>query len=92
LCCRSPARRWSPTLEQALYFNEDGLLACRDYDVEISGGVAAAHYVFGYDEVAGTKLPTKRRVFPRKPDGRSAGEPLVVSIDLSEITFTGNRA
>jgi hypothetical protein len=32
-------------------------------------------------------LPTKHRIFPRAPDGRSLPEPLVVSIDLSEIAF-----
>jgi hypothetical protein len=40
------------------------------------------------DEVAGIRLPTKHRIFPRTPDGQSLAEPLVVSIDLSEIAFT----
>ena len=75
--------------EQTLYFNDDGLLARHDYDVEImGGGNPGAHYVFDYDEVAGIRLPTKRRVFTRNPDGQSLAEPLIVSIDLSEIAFT----
>ena len=74
--------------EQTLYFGADGLLARHDYDVEISGGTSAAHYVSDYDEVAGIKLPTKHRIFPRTPDGQSLAEPLFVSIDLSEIAFT----
>jgi hypothetical protein len=74
--------------EQTLYFNDDCPLARHDYDVEISGGTSAAHYVSDYEEVAGIRLPTKHRIFPRAPDGRSLAEPLVVSIDLSEITFT----
>ena len=74
--------------EQTLYFDDDGLLARHDYDVEISGGTSAAHYVSDYDEVDGIKLPTKHRLFPRTPDGRSLAEPLIVSIDLSEIAFT----
>jgi hypothetical protein len=73
--------------EQTLYFNDDGLLARHDYDVEISGGTSAAHYVSDYDEVAGIRLPTKHRIFPRTPDGQSLPEPLIVSIDLSEIAF-----
>jgi hypothetical protein len=72
--------------EQTLYFDDDGLLA-RHYDVEISGGTSAAHYVSDYDEVAGIKLPTKHRIFPRTRDGQSLDEPLIVSIDLSEIAF-----
>ena len=73
--------------EQTLYFNDDGLLARHDYDVEISGA-SAAHYVSDYDEVAGIRLPTRHRIFPRNPDGKSLPEPLIVSIDLSEIAFT----
>ena len=55
---------------------------------QISGGTSAAHYVSDYDEVAGIRLPAKHRIFPRIPDGQSLAEPLVVSIDLSEIAFT----
>jgi hypothetical protein len=78
----------SHSTEQILYFNTDGRLVRHDYDVEISGGTSAAHYVSDYDEVAGISLPTKHRIFPRNPDGQSLAEPLVVSIDLSEIAFT----
>ncbi|MEA2219350.1 MAG: hypothetical protein QOJ35_1976 [Solirubrobacteraceae bacterium] len=74
--------------EQTLYFDGDGLLTRHDYDVEISGGTRAAHYVSDYDDVAGIRLPTKHRIFPRSPDGRSLAEPLVVSIDVGEIAFT----
>ena len=74
--------------EQTLYFDDDGLLARHDYDVEISGGTPAAHYVSDYADVAGIRLPTKHRIFPRGPDGQSLAEPLVVSIDVSEIAFT----
>jgi hypothetical protein len=64
--------------EQTLYFDNDGLLARHDYDVEISGGTSAAHYVSGYDDVEGIKLPTKHRIFPRNPDGQSLDELLIV--------------
>lgn len=59
-----------------------------DYDVEITGGTNAAHYASDYREVEGIKLPTKLRIFPRTPDGQSLEEPLIVSIDLSEIAFS----
>lgn len=74
--------------EQTLYFNDDGLLARHDYDVEINAGNKAAQYVSDYEEVAGIKLPTEHRIFPRDDDGQSLPEPLFVSIDLSEIAFT----
>jgi hypothetical protein len=74
--------------EQTLYFDDAGRLARHDYDVEIAGGTSAAHYASDYEDVAGIRLPTKHRIYPRTPDGQSLSEPLVVSIDLSEIAFT----
>jgi hypothetical protein len=74
--------------EQTLYFNDQGLLARHDYDVEITGGTTAARYVSDYADVAGIRLPTSHRIFPRTPDGQSLAEPLIVSIDLREITFS----
>jgi hypothetical protein len=74
--------------EQTLYFGDDGLLARHDYDVEITGGTTAAHYISDYEEVAGIQIPTRHRIFPRTPDGQSLDEPLIVSIDVSEIVLT----
>ena len=90
---RRPRVTWPSYLathstEQTLYVTTDGLLARHDYDVEISGGSAAAHYLSDYVDVAGIRVPTRHRIFPRTPDGQSLVEPLIVSIDLSEITFT----
>jgi len=87
-CRQSRRARSDDSTEQTLYFDDDGLLARHDYDVEISGGTSAAHYVSEYAEVAGIRLPTRHRIFPRTPDSQSLAEPLVVSIDLSEIAFT----
>ena len=78
--------------EQTLYFDDDGLLARHDYDVEIIGGTSAAHYLADYREVAGIMVPTTHRIFPRSPDGTALAEPLVVSIDVSEIAFTETSA
>jgi hypothetical protein len=74
--------------EQTLYFGQDGLIRRHDYDVEISGGSEGAHYISDYVEVAGVMVPTKHRIFPRAPDNQALDEPLLVSIDLSEIAFT----
>jgi hypothetical protein len=73
---------------QTLYFGSDGLIRRHDYDVEIQGGTGGAHFMSGYTEVAGIKVPTSHRIFPRQPDGQALSEPLLVSIDLSEISFT----
>ena len=73
---------------QTLYFGSDGLIRRHDYDVEIQGGTGGAHFMSGYTDVAGIKVPTRHRIFPRQLDGQALSEPLLVSIDLSEISFT----
>jgi hypothetical protein len=70
---------------QTLYFDESGLLKRHDYDVEIAGGTAGAHYAGAYVEVSGIKFPTMRRIYPRQADASVNREPLVVSIDLLNI-------
>ncbi|WP_146030343.1 alpha/beta fold hydrolase [Methylocella silvestris] len=70
---------------QTLYIDDVGLLKRHDYNVEIAGNTPGAHYVDGYVEAQGLLFPTARRIYPRQPDGSSLAEPLVVSIDLSDI-------
>ena len=77
----------SSTPRRGIIPHSGGLLARHDYEVEICGGTSAAQVFSDYDEVAGIGLPTKHRIFPRTPDGRALAEPLIVSIDLSEIAF-----
>ncbi|MGY4347124.1 hypothetical protein ACVWXM_003591 [Bradyrhizobium sp. GM7.3] len=73
---------------QTLYFDADGLLKRHDYDVEIAGNTPGAHLIDGYVEVSGIRFPTKRRIYARQPDGSFSTEPLVVSIDLSNIRLS----
>ena len=83
-----PADIATHSTEQTLYFDQQGLLKRHDYDVEISGGTPAAHYVSDLKQFSGIVFPTKRRIFPRQPDGRSAAEPLVISIDLDQFVLS----
>jgi hypothetical protein len=83
-----PSHLATHSTEQTLYLTPDGLLIRHDYNVEISGGAPAAHYPSDYLDVDGIQVPTTHRILPRTPDGQSLTEPLIVSIDLSEITFT----
>ena len=73
--------------KQTLYFSENGELRRMDYNVEIAGNTAGAHYVSDYVKVSGLKFPTRRRIYSRLPDGSSVPEPLVISIDLDTITL-----
>ena len=85
---RFPADIATHSTEQTLYFDQQGLLKRHDYDVEISGGTAAAHYVSDLKQFSGIVFPTKRRIFARQPDGHFAPEPLVVSIDLDHFVLS----
>lgn len=71
--------------QQTLYVDDKGLLRRHDYDVAIAGDTPGAHLISDYVEVQGLKFPTRRRIFPRQPDGTAMAEPLVVSIDLDRI-------
>src|SRR5258707_1779845 len=82
---RFPADIATHSTEQTLYFDQQGLLRRHDYDVEIAAGSTAAHYVSELKELSGIVFPTKRRIFPRLPDGKSLPEPLIVSIDLDKV-------
>ena len=72
---------------QTVYVGNDGLIRREDYDVDILGGSTGAHYMSGYTQVSGIMIPIGHRIFPRTPEGQALTEPLLVSIDLSEITF-----
>jgi len=85
---RFPSDIATHSTEQTLYFDRRGLRKRHDYEVEISGGTPAAHYVSDLKEFSGIVFPTKRRIFPRQPDGHSAPEPLVVSIDLDQFVLS----
>jgi hypothetical protein len=85
LAVRFPANIATHSTVQTLYFDGEGLMKRHDYDVEIAGNTPGAHIVEDYTEVSGIKFPTKRRIYARQPDGSFTIEPLVVSIDLSNI-------
>lgn len=73
---------------QTYYFGEDGLLRRHDYEAEVIKGGPAAHYVSEYQEFDGIMVPTRRRVYPCNANGHPAREPLAVSIDLDQVSFT----
>jgi hypothetical protein len=56
--------------------------------LEIAGSNPAAHYLSGYTEAAGVMVPTAHRILPRAADGQALSEPLLVSIDMTEVAFT----
>ena len=65
----------------------DFLLRRHDYHVEASGGFAAAQYVFEPVMVQGITLPTKRRAYMRDSSLLPIRDRLMVSIDISDVSF-----
>lgn len=78
----------SHSRQQDFYFGPDFLLRREDYHVEASGGFAAAQYVFDLVTVQGITLPTKRRGYMRNDLCLPMHDRLMVSIDLSNISFS----
>jgi hypothetical protein len=70
---------------QTLYVDDQFLLKRHDYDVKIAGNTPGAHFISDYRMVQGVQFPTRRRIYPRQPDGTAVAEPLVVSIDIDSI-------
>jgi hypothetical protein len=77
----------SHTREQISCFGPDGLLRRHDYTVDILGGATGLNYASDYRDVDGIIVPTKRRVYAYKGDYELVKEPLLVAIDMGEITL-----
>lgn len=77
----------SHTREQFSSFGPDGLLRRHDYSVDILGGATGLNYASEYRDVDGIIIPTKRRVYAYQGDYQLVKEPLLVAIDMGEITL-----
>jgi hypothetical protein len=78
----------SHTREQISCFGPDGLLRRHDYTVDILGGATGLNYASEYRNVDGIIIPTKRRIYAYEGDYQPVKEPLLVAIDMGEITLT----
>ena len=77
----------SHTREQISCFGPDGLLRRHDYTVDILGGATGLNYASDYRDVDGIIVPAKRRVYAWEGDYQIVKEPLLVAIDMGEITL-----
>ena len=82
-----PDRIKSPTREQISCFGPDGLLRRQDYTVDILGGAPGLNYASDCREVDGIIIPTKRRIYGWKGDYQPVPGPLLIAIDMGEITI-----
>jgi hypothetical protein len=78
----------SHSREQISCFGPDGLLRRHDYTVDILGGATGLNYASEYRDVGGIIFPTKRRIYSYEGNYQLVPEPLLVSIDMGEITVS----
>ncbi|AXQ29588.1 hypothetical protein D0B54_13200 [Solimonas sp. K1W22B-7] len=77
----------SHTRTQVTRFGPDGLIRRHDYTVDVLGGARGSNYASEYRNFDGIKVPTRRRVYAHDDAMRKVGEPLLVSIDISQVRF-----
>jgi hypothetical protein len=77
----------SHTRQQISCFGPDGLIRRHDYTVDILGGATGLNYASDYRDVDGIIVPTKRRIYAYEGDYQLVPEPLLVKIDMGEITM-----
>ena len=77
----------SHTREQISCFGPDGLLRRHDYTVDILGGATGLNYASDYRDVDGIIVPAKRRVYAYEGDYQLVKKPLLVAIDMGDITL-----
>ncbi len=58
-----------------------------DYSVDILGGGPAVPYPSQYRESGGITVPTRRRVYVRRPDGSPVRDSVSIAIDVTAVTF-----
>jgi hypothetical protein len=73
---------------QITHFGPDGLMRRHDYTVDILGGATGANYTTNYREFQGIKMPTTRRIYAYDEAMQKVPEPLLVSLDFGQLTFS----
>ena len=76
------------SLVQDFFFGEDLMLKRHDYGVNIAGGFPASQLMLDYVQAGDIRMPCKRRAYTRGPDRRPIFEMLMVSIDITDVSFT----
>jgi hypothetical protein len=77
----------SHTRQQISCFGLDGLLRRHDFTIDILGGATGMLYATDYRDIDGIIIPTTRRGYAWQGDYQLVPEPLLVAIDMGEITI-----
>jgi len=81
----------SHSREQSVYFGPDALLRRHEYTVDVMGGVSGLNYATNYRNVDGIVVPMKRRVYATDANKHKISEPVLVAIDLRDISFSDGK-
>jgi hypothetical protein len=76
----------SHTRQQISCFGPDGLLRRHDFTIDILGGAPSLLYATDYRDVDGIIIPAARRGYAWQGDYQLVPEPLLVAIDMGEIS------
>jgi hypothetical protein len=76
----------SHTRQQISCFGPDGLLRRHDFTIDVIGGATGMLYATDYRDVDGIMIPGVRRGYAWHGDYQLVPEPLLVAIDMGEIT------
>jgi hypothetical protein len=82
-----PDRIKTHTRQQVSCFGPDGLLRRHDFTIDIVGGATGMLYATDYRDVDGIVIPATRRGYAWQGDYQLVPEPLLVAIDMGEITL-----
>lgn len=82
-----PENIGSHTRTQISCFGPDCLLRRHDYTVDILGGAKGLNYASDYRRVDGIVFPVTRRVVAYEGDYEPVREPVLVAIDMKEISL-----
>ena len=74
--------------EQIFHVDGQGLICRMDYSAPVAGGAPVAHYLHGYKDFSGIKVATKRRALRRRADGTAIPDPVLVAIDIADISLS----
>ena len=77
----------SHTREQISCLGPDGLLRRHDFTIDILGGATGMLYATDSRNVDGIIIPTTRRGYAWQGDYQRIPEPLLVAIDMGEVTM-----
>lgn len=73
--------------KQIFCFGPDSLLRRHDFNIDVIAGAPAELYAEDYRDVDGIVIPTKRRAYDLQSGGDPRSSPLMVAIDMGEISI-----